>query len=218
MLYKGIIFDLDGTLLDSLEDLANAGNSVLKSKGLKTHPVENYQYFVGNGLQKLIERLAPQYQDDQYMVAELMLEFKQKYNNCWKEKSRLYPGIPELIRNLEERGVQLAVFSNKPHDFTQLIIDEFFEESVFTVVRGQQEGVAKKPDPTGVFLICESLGLSIDEMVFVGDSATDMKTAKNAGMKSIGVEWGFRDRQELQENGADWIVGQPKEIIERVFI
>ncbi len=216
MFYKGIIFDLDGTLVDSLEDLANAGNSVLEKNGLKIHPVEKYRYFVGDGLRTLIERIAPQFQDDNQKVAELMLEFEQIYTSSWKEKSRLYAGIPELIRILKEGGVQLAVFSNKLHSFTQLIIDEFFDETVFAAIRGQQEGVAKKPDPKGVFLICKSLGLAVDEMVFVGDSATDMRTAKNAGMKSIGVEWGFRDRQELQENGADWIVGQPKEISEIV--
>ncbi len=218
MLFKGLIFDLDGTLLDSLEDLANAGNSVLKGNGLKTHPIKSYQYFVGNGLQKLIERIAPQYQNNHHKIVELMAEFKQIYSNSWKEKSRLYAGIPELIRVLKERGAQLAVFSNKPHDFTQLIIDEFFEKSMFSIVRGQKERVAKKPDPTGVFLICESLGLAVDDVAFVGDSATDIQTAKNAGMKSIGVEWGFRDRQELQENGADWIVGQPKDIAQIVLV
>lgn len=217
MKYKGVIFDLDGTLLNSLNDLADAGNRALEKFNLPQHPVEAYQYFIGDGLRKLIERIAPQFKSDQDMVNQLMVRFKEIYSAGWKEKSCLYEGVKELTEILSANGVKLAVFSNKPHDFTKMIVEEFFPGSLFCCIRGQMESVAKKPDPQGVFLISKEMGLSIDEMIFVGDSGVDIQTGKNAGMKTIGVEWGFRTREELLSNKADSLVQKPQEIIKIVL-
>jgi len=217
MSYKGVIFDLDGTLLNSLEDIADAANATLEKHRLKPHPIDSYRYFIGDGLQILIERIVPEQYRKKEKITMLMETFKEFYQDNWYKKSRPYDGIKSMLDTLLNRGVKLAVFSNKPHHFTELTVKWFFPFHIFSWVQGQKDTIPKKPDPAGALFIAEQLGMNSGQFVFVGDSANDMKTGKSAGMKTIGVEWGFRDRTELQENGADKIVCEPSEIVDFVL-
>ncbi len=215
MHYTSVVFDLDGTLLDTLEDLAHAGNQVLAQSGYPTHPVESYKYFVGDGLRTLIEKIAPTSASQEDIAACFAL-FKDIYARCWKEKTRLYPGIAELLAALGQSGLHLAVLSNKPHDFTRLCVDHFFAEKSFQCIYGQRDEVPKKPHPAGARAIAAELGVSPENCVYVGDTKIDMQTGKAAGMFTIGVLWGFRPAQELRENGADILVDHPMEILDVV--
>jgi len=217
MVYKGIIFDLDGTLVNTLRDIADAANSSLKKHQFKSHPVDSYRYFVGDGLKTLVERIIPQHERTSENIYKLMETFKEIYQDSWYKKSFPYHGIESMIDTLWSRGVKLAVFSNKPHHFTRLNIDHFFHDHIFSFVQGQIDEIPKKPDPTGALMIAEQLELDREDLVFIGDTAIDIKTGKSAGMKTIGVTWGFRDQLELEENGADIIVNKPEEIINIVI-
>ena len=217
MSYDGVIFDLDGTLINSLEDIANAANATLRRYDLNPHPVDSYRYFIGDGLQTLIERIIPQLHQDLEFVTMLMATFKELYSAGWHNKSSLYEGIGSMLNSLEAKGIKLAVFSNKPHHFTELFVERFFPATTFAYVQGQVSGLAKKPDPAGAVMIAKQLRLREERMVFVGDTAIDIETGSRAGMKTIGVEWGFRDRLELEKSGADKIVQRPREVADYVL-
>jgi phosphoglycolate phosphatase len=213
MKVKGVIFDLDGTLLDTLEDLADAANATLAHFGFPVHPVDSYRYFVGEGLKTLTQRIIPGSAASDAELAEYMQKFGEIYSRNWNAHSAPYSGIPEMITALSSAGIQLAVLSNKPHEFTKICVEEFFTENSFSFVLGQREGVAKKPDPAGALKLAGKMGLSVKEILYVGDTATDMQTGNSAGMKTIGVEWGFRDRAELEANNAWRIVTTPAEVV-----
>ena len=212
MKYKGLIFDLDGTLLDTLQDLADAANDSLVAFGYPVHAVDKYRYFVGEGLHTLVQRILPQTasEDD---VEKLMEKFSEIYKTNWNAHSAPYPGIPEMLTKLSDAGMQLAVLSNKPHAFTQICVETFLPGSPFAFVYGKRDGIARKPDPVGALEIAEKMKLSVDEILYVGDTATDMQTGNRAGMKTIGVEWGFRERQELEENKAWKVASTPEEVV-----
>ncbi len=211
--YKGAIFDLDGTLLNSLDDIADAANAALQKNGYPSHPIDSYRYFIGDGLQVLIERIIPRYENNQNIVDLLKEDFKFFYENDWHKKSKLYDGIQSMIDALWGKGIKLAVCSNKPHLFSQRIVDHFFLAHTFVCVYGNKKQLPQKPNPTGALLIASEFNLNVNEIVFIGDSAIDIKTGKNAEMTTLGVEWGFRERSELVSNGADKIVQHPCEII-----
>lgn len=212
--YKGMIFDLDGTLLDTLRDLADAANDTLKHFGFPTHPVDKYRYFVGEGLQVLIQRIIPaSHTPTEEDIQEYMKTFADIYRQNWNAHSAPYEGILEMLKTLKGKGLKLAVLSNKPHAFTELCVQTFFPENSFTFVFGQREGVPKKPNPAGALELAEKMKLDVNEIVYVGDTATDMKTGNSAGMKTIGVEWGFRERTELENNNAWRIVSTPDEVV-----
>ncbi len=213
MKVKGILFDLDGTLLDTLEDLADAANATLAHFGFPVHPRESYRYFVGEGLKTLTQRIIPGSSATDAELYKYMQKFGEIYSQNWNAHSAPYPGITEMINSLSASGLQLAVLSNKPHAFTKVCVEEFFPEGPFRFVMGQREGVAKKPDPAGALELAEKMELSVDEILYIGDTATDMQTGNRAGMKTIGVEWGFRDRAELQKNKAWRIVSTPAEVL-----
>lgn len=213
---KVIVFDLDGTLLDTLDDLADASNMVLEECGYPQHPVEAYKYFVGDGLRVLMERIIPE-DASQTDVDHCCDLFNTIYSRCWDNKSAPYAGIEEMLHQLRRSGARLTVLSNKPHQFTEIYIERFFQEHRFEVVFGQREGVNKKPDPAGALEIAELMGVSPAECMYVGDTAVDMQTGKAAGMFTVGVLWGFRDIEELQQNKADMIVKRPMEIVEYVI-
>lgn len=217
MKFKGVIFDLDGTLINTLEDIADAANEVLKKHQIQTHPVDSYRQFVGDGLKMLIRRMIPAGKQTEENIDLLSRSFKDIYGQRWNRKSKPYNGVENMLKTLRENKVKLAVFSNKPDQFTHLCIEKYFHSSLFSYVRGYLDDIPKKPDPTGVFRIADQLELKPEQMVFVGDSAIDIKTGKNAGIPTIGVEWGFRDRQELEENRADRIVKHPSEITEFIL-
>ena len=213
---RGVIFDLDGTLLDTLEDLVDAANATLAHFGFPGHSPAAYRYFVGDGLMTLIERIVPRENRSQPEIAACMDIFLQLYEQGWDVKSRPYVGIVEMLQQLRQAGLQLGVLSNKPHAFTQLCIQRFFAADIFDFVFGQREGVPKKPDPAGAMEIAELMQLQPQQILYVGDTATDMQTGNRAGMSTMGVLWGFRERQELFENKAETIVTHPLEIVSHV--
>jgi phosphoglycolate phosphatase len=212
----GVIFDLDGTLLDTLEDLADAANATLARFGFPGHSTDAYRYFVGEGLMTLVERILPEKNRSQPEITACMDTFLQLYSRSWDLKSRPYAGIMEMIQQLRKAGMRLGVLSNKPHAFTQLCVQRFFDSGTFDFVHGQREGVPKKPDPYGAKEIAALMQLEPQQMLYVGDTATDMQTGNRAGMFTMGVLWGFRDRQELEKNKAGKIITHPSEIVDHV--
>ena len=213
MTKKLAIFDLDGTLLDTLGDLASACNYVLQHNGYPTHPLDSYRYRVGGGINKLIERALPDAVRSARYAAELRPEFIARYREHLSDRTRPYPGIPELLERLESEGILLAVASNKYHEGTRKLVEHFFADRQFLRVSGQRDGVPVKPDPAIVLEILEASGLDAQDAFFIGDSDVDMFTAANAHVESIGVEWGFRPRTELIAAGAGHIARTPEDIL-----
>ena len=207
-----VIFDLDGTLLDTIGDLATSVNHALKRHGYPEHPLPAYRYFVGNGARELIARALPEASRDEATVDRLREDFKAHYSDHDRVLTRPYPGMAELVAELRREGFTLAVASNKYQAATDKLIRHYFGGDTFRVVLGQREGVPIKPDPTIVREVLEATGHTADEALYVGDSGVDMETAARAGVRSIGVTWGFRPRTELEEYGAQHIVDRAEEI------
>ena len=206
------IFDLDGTLLDTVADLANATNQVLAQCGYPTHPTDAYYQFVGNGINKLFFRALPEEARTEENVMRIRSLFVPYYNEHNADDSRPYPGVSELLRTLQAQGVQVAVASNKYQQATAKLVGHFFPDIRFAAVYGQREGVAIKPDPAIVADILDDTGISRADTIYIGDSGVDMQTARNAEVESIGVSWGFRSVEELIDNGAEHIVHHAGEI------
>ncbi len=214
MQYKAVIFDLDGTLLDTLETLSYYGNETLKKFGIAPYEKDAYRYMIGNGAKILIRRmLAGRGVETEELFEKAYHAYISAYNADTLYKTEIYPGISNLLKGLSERKVKIAVLSNKPHEATVPILKSFFGEEVFTDMRGAMEGVPIKPDPAAALDIAEKMGVSPSECVYVGDTAVDMETGKRAGFLTVGVLWGFRDRAELEDGGADKIVSHPEEIL-----
>lgn len=210
---KAVIFDLDGTLLDTLDDIADSANRVLLAAGLPAHPVDRYRYFVGEGLQRLIERIIPEDRRSEERVKNLITAFRQDYGRNWKNRSRPYDGIAEMLDGLQERSIKMGVFSNKPHDFTVVCVREFLGGWDFQAVLGQQEGRPRKPDPAGALAAARMLDAAPADILYLGDTATDMETARAAGMVPAGALWGFRTAEELLTAGAKHLVSFPPEVL-----
>lgn len=211
--YRGVIFDLDGTLLNTLEDIADTMNAVLKGHRLPQHPVSAYKQYVGDGISTMVERALPPEERNDKLVGKCHKEFLRRYRHCWNKKTLPYDGIIPMFDALQEAGLFLAVLSNKPHHETGEAISWYFGSHRFTIYLGH--GIfPKKPDPEAVEYILSTMDISADECLYVGDTDTDMKTAISAGVDPIGVSWGFRDANELLSNGAKWIVHHPREIIQ----
>ena len=207
-----VIFDLDGTLLDTVADLANATNQALEQCGYPTHPTEAYYKFVGNGINKLFARALPAEHSTEENILLIRSIFVPYYNEHNADCSRPYPGIVTLLETLQERGVQLAVASNKYHEATLKLVHHFFPSIRFATIYGQRDGVPIKPAPNVVYDILHDTGIAKEDTLYVGDSGVDMQTACNAGVESVGVTWGFRSAEELHENGAAHIVHEADEI------
>ncbi|SFD34713.1 HAD family hydrolase [Ruminococcus albus] len=210
---KLYIFDLDGTLADSLCDLADSVNIVLERHGFPTHDTEKYKYFVGNGAVKLIERSLPEDQRTPEMIREVHAEYSKVYAERMLCKTKPYDGIKEVLTELKARGCKLAVASNKPDDCTVNVVEALFGKDVFDSVHGKREGVPTKPSPDIMYQIMEELGVSADECIHSGDSNVDVATAHNAGIECIGCIWGFRTEEELVSAGADHIARVPEDIL-----
>ena len=208
---KALIFDLDGTLIDSLYDIALSMNEVLSEFNLPTHPIEAYNQFVGDGAMYLTQRAVPQQTNDA-LIQKIFTRYKEVYDTVVCENTQAYEGIYELLDKLQHTSLKMAVLSNKPHEFTLKYVEALFSHYNFTQIHGQKEHVPKKPHPQGALNIAKQFNLSCNEIFYIGDTPTDILTAKNANMKSIGVLWGFRTKEELQEAGADFLVQHPKEI------
>ncbi len=209
---SALIFDLDGTLVDTLEDLAETGNTILREFGFPTHPVDAYRYFVGNGALALIENILPA--QGKHRAADGLKRFQTLYMNNWQQHAAPFTGVVELVETLVRRQFPLAVLSNKPHDFTTLFVDHFFPQQPFRLVYGHREGGPRKPDPTMALRILEELGCDAAASWFIGDTSVDMQTGTAAKMKTVGVTWGFRDRRELVESGADSVIDSPSQLLE----
>jgi phosphoglycolate phosphatase len=212
MTIHGVIFDLDGTLVDTLGDIADSVNHVLASLSLPSHPIEAYRFMVGNGSRMLITRaLGPERQQ----LFETVLKLQQDYyprHMC--DHSRPYPGIAAMLSELQSRGIKLAVLSNKPHEHTRQMIEKLFGMDLFDAVIGQRPDIPLKPDPASALEIAKMLGLEPSQLAMVGDTAMDMQTGRKAGMATVGVTWGFRDRRELIDNGGEHIIDEPRQLIE----
>ncbi len=207
-----VIFDLDGTLLDTLDDLADSANEALAACGLPPHPVDAYRTFVGEGMEVLISRIVPPSQRMAPLASEVLQTYKAVYSRRWKDKSRPYPGIVDMLMALNAKGVPLSVLSNKPQASTEICMAHFLGGLGFEIILGQRDHVPRKPDPAGALEIAQRLGLDPSRILFIGDTATDMDTATSAGMIPVGVLWGFREEEELRAHGARYIVSDPAEI------
>ncbi len=214
MKYKGVIFDLDGTLLDTLEDIANSMNQVLEKRGFPTHPDEAYLRFVGSGADTLIARALPKEQRDDGIVEQCLNEFQKVYEANWNNMTRPYVGIPELLDTLKKENIKIAVLSNKPQHFTDLCVNELLGDWEFDYVLGQKDGMPLKPDPKGASEISDELNIPAEDFIFLGDSDIDMKTAVNAGMFPLGALWGFRTERELLDSGALKVILHPLELLD----
>ncbi|MDF1823099.1 MAG: HAD family hydrolase [Verrucomicrobiales bacterium] len=211
---RGILFDLDGTLLDTLQDLADSGNAVLEARGFPTHPVDAYRTFVGNGMMNLVRDIFPEeHRPAMGEEAETILaEYRENYGERWQNTTVTFSGIPALLDELTKAEVPIGVLSNKAHDFTGKCVEAFLSDWKWDVVLGAREGVPVKPDPAGAIEAAGILGLRPADCYFIGDSDVDMMTAVNAGMHAIGVAWGFRSVEELRDAGAEYILEEPRDL------
>jgi len=212
---KLCIFDLDGTLVNSLYDLADAMNYSLKKNGLPTHERDKYRYMVGNGITVLADRamVVPD-NTDPALKEKVLADFNSYYRPHCMDCTRPYNGIPELLDELDKMGIAYSVLSNKPDHFTNLIVSTLFKGRKFAVIRGTREGCPRKPEPDAALEIIKEVGVNSEEVLYIGDTNVDMKTAENAGLKKIGVSWGFRPVSELIEAKADYIVDTPSDILQ----
>lgn len=209
---KAVIFDLDGTLINSLPDIAGAMNRSLRRFGLPEHPEDSYRFMVGNGVFKLTERAVGA---DGSQLQNVLHAYQADYAQHCRVNSYVYPGIPELLRELTALGLMLCVFSNKDQPDTESVLSYYFPGVSFAAVRGRTDGVPLKPDPAGALLIAASLSLAPADCWYVGDTATDMRCGNAAGMETVGALWGFRPREELAAQ-AKHLIAAPLEMLRLV--
>ena len=212
MAIKAVIFDLDGTLLNTCEDIANAVNYALNKHGFPIHNTEMFKLFTGDGTDVMITRALPENNRDAETLKKVREDYFEFYNAHSGECTQPYEGIPELLESLKKRGIKLAVTSNKIEFMTQSVINDYFGD-IFDFVTGQCDGIPPKPNASMVFKAMKNLGVEPSECLYVGDTGVDAKTGKNAGIFTVGVLWGFREEQELIENGADATIDKPCQIL-----
>jgi len=210
MVIKGVIFDLDGTLLDSLEDVATYANAVLAAYGFEGRTKEEYRYLAGQGAYSLMAKSSRT--DDEKLAVEMADEFKKIYEEV-EGSSKPYAGIEDMLKTLFAKNIKLAVLSNKPDHLTKICVEKYFRNYRFEAVFGQRDGGSTKPDSAGALEIAKIFGLEPSSVAIVGDTKNDILTAKNGGFYSVGVTWGFRDRGELEECGADKVIDSTKELL-----
>lgn len=210
-MYQNVIFDLDGTLLNTIDDLADAANWVCVNHGWPTHTVEEYKQYVGNGMTKLAQRFVPADWRTPAGIKQILDEFMPYYDAHKEDKTAPYPGIPDLLHELKGAGVSIAVLSNKAHSLVPSILENYFP-GVFSYTQGAVDGIPTKPDPTLLHRLMKEMGASQESTLFVGDSNVDVRTAKNGGLTCCGVLWGFRGREELEQEGADFLAENTDEL------
>lgn len=213
---KLAIFDMDGTLLDTLEDLARSCNHTLEQFGYPLHDTQQYKAFVGNGARKLVERMLPADSRSPRRVEEVLTAYRAYYAQHSTDCTKPYPGIEQAVQELRKAGVKLGIVSNKPHSDTVQLAALYFGEGTFDLVYGAMEGVPVKPDPTAVEKMMAVVGVTPEETAYFGDSGVDMLTGKAAGAWTVGVLWGFRTKEELESSGADSTIAKPEEIVGQV--
>lgn len=206
---KAVLFDLDGTLTNTLQDIADAMNRALSLHALPEWPVDAYRTLVGDGAKVLAQRAV---RDRQELAQSVQAEYQAYYERHNLVASKPYDGVPEMLHALQAAGLKLAVFSNKPDADTRHVVAHFFPDIRWTAVRGQVEGVPVKPDPAGALLVADALGVPPADILYLGDTSTDMRCAVSAGMLPVGALWGFRDEEELRQSGAKHIVAHPSQV------
>lgn len=212
MSFNAVLFDLDGTLLDTIEDLADSTNAVLADMGLPVRPVSAYRYFVGDGVQNLIRRALPESRRSADTIARAVEAMGAHYERRWACKTRPYDGVPEMLDTLARRGLTLTVLSNKPDEFARLCVAHLLPLWRFAVVLGARTGVPVKPHPAAAIEVAERIGIPPGEFLYLGDTNTDMQTALAAGMYPVGAVWGFRTAEELREAGARELIERPMDL------
>ena len=210
---KLVIFDLDGTLLDTIADLAESANYALKQLGYPTHDVETIRTYVGNGINKLLERALPLHEQTEENVMRMRSHFVPYYDIHNADLSTPYPGIISLLEDLQAKGILIAVASNKYQEATVKLVKQYFPDIDFIEILGQREGINVKPDPTIVFDILQKADVSKEDILYVGDSGVDMQTAINAGVDAVGVTWGFRPRAELESFQPMGLIDKAEELL-----
>lgn len=210
---KAVIFDLDGTLLDTLDDLADAMNTVLSRFGFPEHSPQAYKKFVGEGIRVMVSRALPEEKRDEEILMRCVNAMREEYGSCWDNKTRIYTGIPELLDRLASKGIPMSVLSNKPHHFTGIMVERLLGSWNFTCVFGEKDGI-RKPDPSRALEIASSLGIEPERICVLGDTWTDMETAQRSGMLPLGALWGFRTSQELLDSGAVALIEHPLELLD----
>ena len=213
MPYKAVLFDLDGTLLDTIQDIAESMNAVLRQYHFPVHTIAAYKNFVGDGMEILVRRVLPEGGRDPGTVASCLSAMRKEYGLNWRKHSRPYGGVPELLDALVARDIKLAVLSNKPDDFTKIMVADLLPRWPFYPVLGARSSVPHKPDPTGALEVAGQLSLPPGQFLYLGDTGIDMRTANAAGMYPVGVLWGFRSAEELKVNGAETVIAKPEEVL-----
>lgn len=215
MYFNAVIFDLDGTLIDSLEDLADSANEAISKHGFRCHPTAAYKKFVGNGVRQLIISAVPSGTDEE-IIDKILADYRTIYNNNYINKTRPYDNIIEMLERLKKSGIKMAVCSNKPHEPTNELVEKVLGKHYFEVVFGEREGIPRKPHPAALLEAAEHMGVVPEKVIYLGDSGGDMLSARNAGMCAAGALWGFREREELEECGSQILFSAPMELCEFV--
>ena len=215
-MYRTVIFDLDGTILNTIEDLADAGNWVCRKNGWPEHSLEKFKAMVGHGIPNLVSQFSPEGCRSPLLLMNTVAQFSEYYGKHNMDKTAPYDGIPALLDRLRAAEIQMAVYSNKADEFSRVIVEHYFP-GVFQMIRGKVQGVPVKPDPTGVRQVLAALDARPEETLFVGDSSVDILTAHNGGMAACGVTWGFRPRESLVAAGAEYLADTPEELEKVIF-
>lgn len=214
MICRAVLFDLDGTLLNTIEDLADSMNSVLARHDFPVHDLEAYKYFVGDGIENLVRRALPEsHRAEESTVALCLASMREEYGRRRRQKTRPFEGVPELLDALEDRGIKVAILSNKPDEATKFVVKELLSRWRFEAVVGERPNVPRKPDPASAIEIAERLAIPTRDFLYVGDTDTDMRTANAAGMYAVGALWGYRKADELLKNGARALIERPLDVL-----
>jgi phosphoglycolate phosphatase len=213
MKYKAVIFDLDGTLLNTLKDIGNSVNTGLTKIGLPIHEIEAYKSFIGWGREELAIKALPENQRNPEQIQKLLAYINEEYGKHWADNTLPYPGVPEMLDTLTAKNIKMAILSNKPQDFTDWTVTRLLPKWHFEVVSGVRASVPKKPDPTAARQIAVNWSLTPSQIIFLGDSEIDVQTANRAGMLAVGALWGFRSREELLSCGAKTLISRPADLI-----
>lgn len=214
MEYKAVLFDLDGTLIDTVDDIGDAANRVLSNRKFPTHSISTYRLFIGEGVRMLFTHALPEEDRNQDLINACLKEFIEDYRCNYNVKTKPYDGVPELLDTLKLRGLKLAILSNKPHPITKDCVAFFLSQWDFNVVLGQRDSIPRKPDPQGALEVARRLAILPSKFIYLGDTGIDMKTAVSAGMFPVGVLWGFRSLEELMENGARVVIHEPMQLMD----
>ncbi len=212
-MFKAVLFDLDGTLLYTLKDVADAMNKALVHFGFPPHPVDAYKYFIGESVETEAQRALPESARDPEFVRKVAAYSEEIYDKCWGDNTHPYPGIPELLTELPRRGLSLVILSNKNDRFTKVMVEKILSQWRFKIVQGALPNVPLKPDPTMALQIAKKLRIPPEQFLYLGDTSTDMKTAVAAGMFPVGCLWGYRTADELLESGAKVLIDNPLDVL-----